>query len=86
MLFASQPIQDFVYSVQSQGVRWIPNPSAMYSIERTEGKVVSHSPGGKLYVHSDERLALFGQLGQLLSDLVWLDQGSQALKDLQGLC
>ena len=32
-----------------------------------------------------ERLAFFGQVAQLLFDLIRLDQGSQPLEDLQGL-
>ncbi len=46
-------------------------------------KYVIRTPAG--YVKSDERLAFFGQLGQLLSGLVRLDKGAQPLEDLQGL-
>ncbi len=33
----------------------------------------------------DERSAFLRQVGQLLSDLIWLDQGAQPFEDLQGL-
>jgi hypothetical protein len=39
----------------------------------------------KRYVHSDERLRFFGQLGQFLPDLVGFNQCAQPLENLLGL-
>jgi hypothetical protein len=55
------------------------------SQEVTGSTRLQDGPGGKRYVRSDEVLAFFGQISQLLSDLVRFDQRSQALEDLQRL-